>query len=203
MGFPSFYTLPSILFIALPVDPGKRLTALGVNMAPNEGCRPASDACPPGRVLRRGLGLSSPRVLLEGPRDAPRSLSGSVHRPRSFLCVARGRKRSSLCLSDVMGGANGGATPPPIARRRNVTREGRLPLSRSPHRLRARLLRNHVCFTGKARRPRASPSCSRACALNTPSGDPFSTKEPPYPGEALASHGLGFSRKQLSLAHYY
>jgi hypothetical protein len=73
--------------------------------------QPASGVHPPGRVLRRGLGLSSPGVLLEGPWDAPRSLPGSVHRPGSFLCVARGRIRSSPCLSNVMGGVSGTGHP--------------------------------------------------------------------------------------------
>jgi hypothetical protein len=39
------------------VDPGKRLTALSVNAAPDEERRPASGARPPGRVLRREPGL--------------------------------------------------------------------------------------------------------------------------------------------------
>jgi hypothetical protein len=104
-----FTHCPSILFIALPVGPGKSLTSLSVNAAPDEGHRPVSGARPPGKVLRRGPGLSSPEVLLEGPQDAPRSLPGSVHHPGSLLCVARGRKRSSPCLSGVTGGELGGA----------------------------------------------------------------------------------------------
>jgi hypothetical protein len=111
IGFDPFTHYRSILFIAFPVGPGKRLTALSVNAVPDEGRRPTSGARPPGRVLRREPGLSSPGVLLEGPRDAPRSLPGSMHHPRSFMCVARGHRRSSPCLSDVMGGVSGGGHP--------------------------------------------------------------------------------------------
>jgi hypothetical protein len=128
IGFDPFTHYPSILFIAFPVGPGKRLTALSVNAVPDEGRRPTSGARPPGRVLRREPGLSSPGVLLEGPRDAPRSLPGSMHHPRSFLCVARGHKRSSPCLSDVTGGVGGEGHP---TAHRQMTRHdlgGRLPL---------------------------------------------------------------------------
>jgi hypothetical protein len=71
----------------------------------------ASGARPPDEALRHGPELSGPRILLEGPRDAPRFLPGSVHRPRSFLCAARGCRCSSPCLFDVTGGVSGGASP--------------------------------------------------------------------------------------------
>jgi hypothetical protein len=109
--FDPFTHCPSIIFIAFPVDPRKRFTALSVNTAPDEGRRPASGTRPPGRVLRRGPGPSSPGVLLEGPRDAPRSLPGSVHRLGSFLRVAQGCRCSSPCLSDVTGGVSGRGHP--------------------------------------------------------------------------------------------
>jgi hypothetical protein len=146
----------SILFIAFPLGSEKRLTALSVKAAPNAGRRPASGARPPGRVLHCGLGLSSPWVLLKGPRDALRSLPGSMHCPRSFLCVARDHRRSFPCLSDMTEGTSGGATPPPFARRHDVIRAGRLPLFRSSCPLRARFPRNHVALRGRraAHRPR-------------------------------------------------
>jgi hypothetical protein len=90
---------------------GKRLTVLSVNAMPDKGRRPASGARSPGRFLRHGPGLSSPGVLLEGPRDASGSLPGSVHHPESFLCVSWDRRRSSPCLSDVTGGVSGGGHP--------------------------------------------------------------------------------------------
>jgi hypothetical protein len=55
----------SILFIAFPVGPKERRTALSVNAAPYEERRPASGARPLDRVLRGGPGLLLPRVLLE------------------------------------------------------------------------------------------------------------------------------------------
>jgi hypothetical protein len=90
---------------------GKRLIVLNVNAALDEGRRPASGARPLGRVMRYGPGLSSPEVLLEGPRDAPRSLPGSVHRSGSFVWVVRDHRRSSPHLSDVTGGVSGGGHP--------------------------------------------------------------------------------------------
>jgi hypothetical protein len=101
----------SILFIAFPLCPRKRLTTLSVNAAPDEGRRPASGALPPGRVLHRGPGLSSPGALLEGPWDAPRSFPSSMYRQGCFLCVSQGRRRSSSCLSDV---SRGGVAGPPL-----------------------------------------------------------------------------------------
>jgi hypothetical protein len=84
IGFDPFTHCPSILFIALPVGPGKRLTALSVNAAPHEGRQPASGAHPLGKVLHRRPGLSSPGVLLEGPLDAPRSLPSTRVFPVCF-----------------------------------------------------------------------------------------------------------------------
>jgi hypothetical protein len=108
---PPLYTLPIHSIYSLPSGPKKRLTALSVNVAPDEGRQLASGARPPSRVLRCGPRLSPPGVLPEGPRDAPRSLPGSVRRLGSFMCVARGHRHSSPCLSDVMGGASGGGHP--------------------------------------------------------------------------------------------
>jgi hypothetical protein len=88
-------------FIASPVGSRKRLIALSVNAVHDEGHRPASGARPPGRVLRRGLELSSPRILLKEPRDASGSLPGFVHRLGS-LCVAQDRRHPFLCLSATM-----------------------------------------------------------------------------------------------------
>jgi hypothetical protein len=71
----------------------------------------ASGARSPDGILRRGPGLSGPGIHLERPRDAPRSLPDSVHCLGSFLCTARGHRRSSPCLSNVTGGISGGAPP--------------------------------------------------------------------------------------------
>jgi hypothetical protein len=109
--------------MAFPVGPVKRLTALSVNAAPDKGRRLASDARLPGRVLRRARGLSSLGVLLDRPRDASRSLPGSVHRPVSFLYVAQGRRRSSPCLFDVTKSVSGGPPHRPLPD--DATRPGR------------------------------------------------------------------------------
>jgi hypothetical protein len=88
------------------------IIVLSVDAASDEECWSASDVRQPDRILRHGPALSSPGDLLKDPGIAP----SSMHRSESFLCVARSRIRSSLCLSDVTGGASGGATPPSIAR---------------------------------------------------------------------------------------
>jgi hypothetical protein len=148
----------SILSIAFPLGSGKRLNALSMNVAPDEGRRPASGACPLGRVLRRGPGLSSPGVLLEGLRDAPGSLSGFEHRLGSFLCVARDRRHSSPCLSDLMGHASGGGHPTTYRQttRRDPSREApSVPVAVSSE---SSLPRNHVVLRGRraAHRPRSA-----------------------------------------------
>jgi hypothetical protein len=93
--------------------PGLSLPGVLLEVSPRLCVSPgaASGARPLDGALRRVPGLSGLGILLEGSRDALRSLPGSVHRPWSFLCAARGRPRSSPCLSDVMGGGSGGGHP--------------------------------------------------------------------------------------------
>jgi hypothetical protein len=78
---PPLCTLPIYSIYSLPRGPGERRTALSVNAAPYEGCRPASGARLLDRALRCGPGLSLLGILLEGPKDTLRSLPGSAHRP--------------------------------------------------------------------------------------------------------------------------
>jgi hypothetical protein len=185
-SFPLLFThCPSILFIAFPVSPGKRLTGLSLNAAPDEGRQPASGARQSVTVLRRGLGLSSPGVLLERPRDALRSLLGSMHLLGSFLCVAWGRRRSSPCPPDVTGGVSGGGHSTVHCQTTQHDPGGEAPFVPVVAPSESTPLPLSHGFTGKARRPRVSPGCSRVGALNAPSGNPFPVKEPPHLREAL------------------
>jgi hypothetical protein len=121
------------------VGSGKRLTALSVNAASDEGA-PACKWRPPARQGSASWARTVvTRVLLEGSRDVPRSLLGSMHHPRSFLFIARGRRRSSPCLSDVAEGVSGGGHP---TSHRQMTRhdpEGEAPSVPVAAPLRARL----------------------------------------------------------------
>jgi hypothetical protein len=113
------------------VGPEKRLTALSVNAAPDEGRRPASGARPPGRILRTWIGCSEVSLgLCASPGVFP------VRCPGSFLCIARGPRRSSPELALVRPES---ALPP---ERVLVRPESALPLERALVRSESALVRS-------------------------------------------------------------
>jgi hypothetical protein len=125
--------------------------------------------------LMRGAGMQVAPARQEGscavgqncryPRSSLRDL-GMLRDLSWALCIAQGLScalPTSPCLPDVTEGVSGGGHPPSIARRHDVTWVGRLPLSRSPCRLRAHLPCNNVVLRGRraAHRPRLAVGRAR------------------------------------------
>jgi hypothetical protein len=79
----------SILFIAFPMGPEKRLTTLSVNAMPYEERQPISGARPPGRVVLHGPALSSPGSSSRDP-GMLRGLSRALYMARCLSCALPG-----------------------------------------------------------------------------------------------------------------